>query len=125
MIYGIGTDIIEVARIQKAIEHSEAFLTRVFSAGEIHYCTTFVNKYERLASRFAAKEAFLKAMGTGLRGGYNLNEIEVINDEIGKPSINLLGSSLEEYNKVGAPKLDISISHTHDHSVAFVVAVRR
>ena len=92
MIIGIGTDIIEVNRIAKSIENL-SFKQKVFSTQEINYCETKVNKAEHYAARFAAKEAFFKALGTGWRGGMAFNEVEIINDGLGKPTINLSGDT--------------------------------
>ena len=94
MIIGIGTDIAEVARISKSIENI-SFKEKVFSKVEIAYCEAKANKAESFAARFAAKEAFFKALGTGWRGGMAFNEVEVMNDELGKPSLNILGTTAE------------------------------
>ena len=79
MIFGIGTDLIEVERVAHKMEKKEGFKELVFSPGEIIYCETRANKYEHYAARFAAKEAFLKAIGTGWRNGTAFNEIEIYN----------------------------------------------
>jgi holo-[acyl-carrier protein] synthase len=120
MIIGIGTDIVEVPRILKSIEN-EAFKLKVFSGNEIAYCETKVNKAENYAVRFAAKEAFLKALGTGLRGDIVLNEIEVSNDDLGKPSINLIGKSGQIITDKKIKTTHLSLSHTKEMALAMVV----
>ena len=94
MIAGLGTDIIEVARISEKIGKESGFRELVFSAAEIAYCDPKANKYEHYAARFAAKEAFFKALGTGWLNGTAFNEVEIANDEKGKPFIRLLGETL-------------------------------
>ena len=92
MIIGIGTDIVAVVRIAKSIEKS-AFKEKVFSKTEITYCESKKNKAESYAARFAAKEAFFKALGTGWRGGMAFNEVEIKNDKLGKPILNITGKT--------------------------------
>ncbi|MFZ1370394.1 MAG: holo-ACP synthase, partial [Ferruginibacter sp.] len=91
MIFGIGTDLIEVERVAEKMEKKSGFKELVFSPAEIIYCETMTFKYEHYAARFAAKEAFLKAIGTGWRNGTAFNEIEIYNDEAGKPGIRFYG----------------------------------
>jgi holo-[acyl-carrier protein] synthase len=119
MVIGIGTDIVEVTRISKSIEN-DAFKIKVFSKNEIAYCENKINKAENYAVRFAAKEAFLKAIGTGLRGDIALNEIEVLNDNLGKPFINLIGRSAL-YNSGKFKTSHISLSHTKEMAIAMAV----
>lgn len=120
MIIGIGTDIAEVARIAKSIENN-SFKVKVFSETEIAYCETKANKAESFAARFAAKEAFLKALGTGLRGEIMINEIEVINDELGKPSIHLKGKTAETLAVKNIQTIHVSLSHTKEMAMAMIV----
>lgn len=120
MILGIGTDITEVARIAKSIENN-SFKIKVFSVTEIAYCESKVNKAENYAARFAAKEAFVKALGTGLRGKMAINEIEVVNDQLGKPSIHLLGKTAENLLDRNIQAIHISLSHVKDMAMATVV----
>ncbi|MBU0651222.1 holo-ACP synthase, partial [bacterium] len=88
MIYGIGADIVENKRIENILKESDQkFLDRVFTAQEIVYAKSKKNPVPFFAVRFAAKEAFLKALGTGLRGNISLKDIEVIKDDLGKPEI--------------------------------------
>src|SRR5664279_4664011 len=93
MIFGIGTDLIEVERVAEKMEKKAGFKELVFSPDEIIYCEARTNKYEHYAARFAAKEAFFKALGTGWRNGTAFNEIEIYNDEEGKPELRFLGKT--------------------------------
>lgn len=120
MIIGIGTDIIQTARIAKGLE-STGFMEKVFSRHEIRYCETKANKIESFAARFAAKEAFFKALGTGWRGGMAFNEVEVINDELGKPSIQLLGETFNIVKKREIRSIHVSLSHVKEMAVATVI----
>jgi holo-[acyl-carrier protein] synthase len=119
MILGIGTDIIEVERVKSAISKI-AFKEKIFSIREIEYCEA--NKgVESFAARFAAKEAFFKALGTGWRDGMGITEVEILNDELGKPSIHLSGKALEVFLEKGATHVHVSLSHIKEKAVAFVV----
>lgn len=120
MIIGIGTDIAEVPRIAKSIENN-SFKEKVFSAKEISYCETKANKAESFAARFAAKEAFFKALGTGWRGGMAFNEVEVENDDLGKPTINVLGQTAEMLKDKKIRIIHVSLSHIKDVAMATVV----
>lgn len=116
---GVGCDIIEIARLAKAIEN-EHFVERVYTEVEINYCRSRGKQAAAsFAARFAAKEAVLKALGTGLRGG-KLTEIEVVVDELGKPDIKLSGYHLELANKLGVNKICLSLSHSQGNALAFV-----
>ena len=119
MIIGIGTDIIEVARVERAIAQ-EAFKKKIFSDREIAYCE-LQKKAESFAARFAAKEAFFKALGTGWRDGMGITEVEILNDELGKPSIYLSGKAKEVFEEKGATHVHVSLSHTKDSATAFVI----
>jgi holo-[acyl-carrier protein] synthase len=120
MIAGIGTDIVEVARILKSIE-SERFMQKVFSRNEIFYCEPKANKAECFAARFAAKEAFSKALGTGFRGDISFTEIEIINDELGKPSIKTSGKTFELLTKRNIRIIHVSLSHVKEMAIAMVI----
>lgn len=120
MILGIGTDIAEVARIAKSIEQ-ERFKVKVFSKTEMAYCDSKVNVAEHYAARFAAKEAFLKALGTGLRGDIALNEIEVVNDSLGKPTIQFIGKTAETILAKKIYSTHVSLSHVKEMATATVV----
>jgi len=118
MIYGIGTDIIEVERVERAIQ-KDALKNKVFSAREIAYCDA-TKRSESYAARFAAKEAFFKALGTGWRDGLIINEVEVLNDELGKPYIELSGVTKEMVEAKGVKGIHLSLSHIKTHAIAFV-----
>lgn len=120
MIIGIGCDLAEVKRIKKALE-LKGFAARVFTEREQQYChARGVQAYASFAARFAAKEAFVKAIGTGLRGG-RLTEIEVINDELGKPQLVVSGYFKDYAAGLGVQKIHLSLSHTGELAMAQVV----
>jgi holo-[acyl-carrier protein] synthase len=123
VILGIGIDIIEVARIEQAFRrHPERFLHRVFTQGEIAYCVSSASHCSRrLAARFAAKEATLKAFGLGLRD-VKWTDIEVVRDPLGKPAIRLDGRLAELARERGITRLHLSLSHSKDYAIAQVVA---
>jgi len=125
-ILGIGTDIVECLRVAKMIErHGELFLTRVFTTHEIEYCTARKAATQHYAGRFAAKEAVLKALGTGWTRGIHWRDIEVRNEMGGRPRIALAGAARELCAKLGIVEMQISISHCRTHATAFAVAVGR
>lgn len=119
MILGIGTDIIEVGRVKKAIDKI-ALKQKVYSAREIEYCEKDKSG-QSYAARGAAKEAFFKALGTGWRGKMSINEVEVLNDELGKPHIQLSGEALRVFEERGGKTIHVSLTHIKEHAVAFVV----
>ena len=121
MIFGIGTDLIEVERVAHKMEKKEGFKELVFSPGEIIYCEARANKYEHYAARFAAKEAFLKAIGTGWRNGTAFSEIEIYNDEEGKPEIRFLGNTAETITGMKLGKVFVSLSHLKTIACAMVI----
>jgi holo-[acyl-carrier protein] synthase len=122
MIAGIGTDIVEIKRIQKSIEkHSQAFLDQVFTTNEIEYCQQKANPYESFAARFAAKEALLKAIGTGLRYEFKFTEIDVQKDDKGAPFIILSGAVKKYYQELTIQSIHLSLSHTKYYAQAFVI----
>ncbi len=120
MIAGIGTDIIEVDRLLKSIENKH-FLEKVFSENEILYCESKVNKAQHYAARFAAKEAFSKAFGTGFRGEIAFSEIEIVNDELGKPSIKTYGNTSKLILQRNIKTIHVTLSHVKEMAVAVVV----
>ena len=122
MILGIGIDIIEVSRVKKAIA-KKAFKQKVYSQREIEYCEKDV-RCERYAARYAAKEAFAKAMGTGWNFDFEINSIEVLNDERGKPNIHLSGAVLDLFKTMGGGEIQVSLSHLREMAIAFVVIER-
>ncbi len=121
MIFGIGTDIIQVDRVKKSIETIPGFTKKIFTQLESDYCQSKKNKYEHYAARFAAKEAFFKAIGTGWRGGLAFSEIEVHNDELGKPSIKLRGKSKQFAEEKKFLNIQLSITHIKELAQAFVI----
>lgn len=120
MILGIGTDIIEIQRIAKSIENNN-FKERVFSKTEIAYCEAKINKAESFAVRFAAKESFFKALGSGLRDGMALREVEVVNDELGKPVVSVFGKTAETVKEKKIRNIHVSLSHTKEMAIAMIV----
>ncbi len=121
MIYGIGTDIIEVDRIRKFIAKGDAFKERVFTPDEMKYSDSHRDPAPFYAARFSAKEAFVKALGTGFTGGIGFNQIEVYHVELGKPEIRLTGKAKEVAEEKGITKIFISISHVKDWANAVAV----
>lgn len=122
MIFGIGTDIIEVARMKKHLENNEALLVKLYTAAEQQYCSKGkVTMYQCYAARFAAKEAFFKALGTGYRYGMAFHEIEVLNDELGKPYVNPHGKVKAFLEEKKIKHFHLSISHVKEMANAVVV----
>lgn len=125
MIVGVGVDIIEVHRIEDALSrHGERFLQRMFTPGEIEYCVTSREQSaRRLAARFAAKEAALKALGTGLRE-VRWTDCEVVKNPLGRPELQLHGRLAEVARDQGVTAFHLSLSHCKEYALAQVVAVR-
>lgn len=120
-ILGLGTDIVEVSRIEKAINKTSGFVTKVFTPKEIEYCESKPNKYERYAGRFCAKEAISKALGTGVRN-FSLCDIEISNDSLGKPEVILYGA-LE--NKRDDIEIHLTISHCKEYGTATAIILSK
>jgi len=122
MIVGIGIDIAEVDRIGQSIERfGSRFLERIFTEGEIRYCDSKANRVERYAARFAAKEAAMKALGTGWNYGVRWRDCEVVRMPGGRPTIRFHGKAEEFAAKLGARNTALSISHTTDQAIAQVI----
>lgn len=121
MIYGVGTDIVDVERIKRSVERNDRFKSMVYSEAEVKYCEKNKPNYQSYAGKYAAKEAFMKAVGTGWRGELAFNEIEILNDEMGKPFINIVGKSKQELTDIGSWHIHLSVSHTSKQAVAFCV----
>lgn len=122
-IIGIGTDIIECLRIAQMIDrHGELFISRVYTPHEISYCSTKKAATQHYAGRWAAKEAVLKALGTGWRKGISWRDIEVRNQPSGAPTIALCGGAREVFEKSGIATMHISISHCRSHATAYAIA---
>jgi holo-[acyl-carrier protein] synthase len=121
VIYGVGLDVSDNGRIGEAVERwADKFLRRVFSADEIKYCMNKANPSESLSARFAAKEAFIKAAGSG----FSLTDIEVVLDGLGKPSLKLHGQAKEAMIRLGVRAAHVSLTHQRGISAAVVVLER-
>ena len=118
-----GTDIIEISRIKESIEkYGQTFLERIYSPREIEYCEKKGQvRYQHYAARFASKEAVAKMFGTGFNGSFEWKEIEVLNDEFGKPQINLYNGAKKIFEEEKLEKIEISISHCKEYAVAMVI----
>jgi holo-[acyl-carrier protein] synthase len=122
MIVGTGIDIAEVPRIAASIERfGGRFLSRVYTAGEIRYCESKANRAERYAARFAAKEAAMKALGTGWNRGVRWRDIEVTRQPGGRPTILFHGKAAEFAARLGAVHVSLSLSHTAEQAIAQVI----
>ena len=121
MIYGVGTDIIEVDRIRKFISKGDEFKKRVWTADEISYCDSHKDPAPSFAARFSAKEAFVKALGTGFVEGIWFHEIEVYHDDQNKPHLRLFGKTKEYAEKTGITKMHLSISHVKEWANAIAI----
>jgi holo-[acyl-carrier protein] synthase len=119
-IYGIGTDIVEVGRIALKL-NQKGFIERVFTPNEISYCLKQANKEQHFAARFAAKEAYMKAMGSGWTAQTDFRDIEVKGNKNGAPYINLHGKAFEFFNSSNLKKILVSLSHTKQTAIAFVI----
>jgi holo-[acyl-carrier protein] synthase len=122
MILGTGIDLAEVPRVRASIErYGDRFLRRVFTAKEIAYVERKANKYERYAARFAAKEAGMKAIGTGWRNGIRWQDFEVANLPSGRPTLSFHGVAAEYARQLGVTSVQLSLTHTADLGMAFVI----
>lgn len=122
MIVGTGVDLCEVGRIETAIgRHGRRFVERVYTAREIAYAERKANKYERFAARFAAKEAGMKALGTGWRGGLGWRDLEVTNLPSGRPTLTFHGKAAEIAERLGVRNVSLSITHTAEQAMAMVI----
>jgi holo-[acyl-carrier protein] synthase len=122
MIVGTGIDIVEVPRIAASIERfGSRFLRRVFTEGEIQYCESKANRVERYAARFAAKEAAMKALGTGWNHGVAWRDVEVCREPGGRPTLTFHRKAAEFAAKLGARHGALSLTHTAEHAIAQVI----
>ena len=122
IIYGIGTDIVSIDRIKNPLKNKD-FLKRIYNKKEITKCTNINSSKNCFAKRFAAKEAFSKALGTGISKGINFNEIVILNKKSGKPYISIVGNTKKIFNKKfkgKKPKVSLSLSDESKYAVAFV-----
>ena len=123
MVIGVGTDLIEIARIERSFERfGEAFLRRIYTPGEIAYCMAKKSFAESLAARFAAKEAGAKALGTGISRGVSWREFEVRRRPGERPELHLSGRAREIADRLGIARLSLSLSHARTLSIAVVIA---
>lgn len=119
MIQGVGTDIIEVKRIEESVKRfGQRFLDRVFTLQEQEYCLYHRDASRHFAGRFAAKEAIVKALGTGFRNGISWQDIEIVNDVQGKPVVHLSSKLSQNFEGV---QIHLSISHGRDYATAFAI----
>ena len=122
MIVGLGIDIAEIDRVEAAIQrHGQAFLKRIFTPAEIAYCERHRNRFERFAGRFAAKEAAMKALGTGWRRGIRWVDIEVVRQPSGKPTLELRGKAREFADRLEVKRILLTITHGGNTALAQVI----
>jgi holo-[acyl-carrier protein] synthase len=122
VIVGMGIDLAEVPRIREAIErHGRRFIERIYTPGEIAYVESKANRFERYAARFAAKEAGMKAIGTGWRRGVRWQDFEVANLPSGKPTLVLHGVAARFAERLAVSNIALSITHTAQQGVAIVI----
>ena len=122
MIVGLGLDIAEVDRIAAAImRHGAPFIERLFTPRETAYCEKHKNRFERYAGRFAAKEATMKALGTGWSRGVRWRDIEVAREASGKPTLHLFGVARELADRMGVKNISLSITHSGNFALAEVI----
>ncbi len=126
MIVGTGVDVAEVERVRQAVErYGRRFLDRVYTAAEIAYVERKANRFERYAARFAAKEAGMKAIGTGWRGGVRWQDFEVTNLASGQPTLRLRGQAAVIARRLGVESIALSLTHTRQQAVAMVILEKR
>jgi len=121
MVDGVGIDMVDVGRMAEKLNKEAGFRELVFSSQEIGYCEAKKNKFEHYAARFAAKEAFFKALGTGWADGTAFNEVEIIHKEGGSPALNLLGATREGLAHLRIIKILVSLSHISTMASAIVI----
>ncbi len=121
MVVGLGVDIVEVERIRKALEDQPAMIRRVFTRPEAEYCTGRKNQYQHFAGRFAAKEAALKALGTGWAEGIRWRDVEVSSEPSGKPLLHFHGRAREVFDSLDASTIFLTITHARAYAVAVVM----
>ena len=124
MIFGIGIDQIEVSRVKKSVQ-SDHFKNKIFTEAEINYSEKTAKSAEHYAARFAAKEAFLKALGTGWRGKLAFNQIEIVNNELGKPFFQLYGEAKKKIENLNINSMHLSLTHVKDFATAMVILEKK
>ncbi len=120
MIEGIGIDIVEISRIEKSLA-KKGFLEKVYSKEEIQYCQKMTRPQENFAGRFAAKEAFLKALGKVSYNQFEISQVKVVNDKNGKPNFNLEKEFFNKYPILNDADIHLSISHSKSYAIAMVM----
>lgn len=118
----IGVDMVEINRIKKSLEKNERFLERNFTGAERALFEKKCNPLQSIAANFAGKEAVSKVFGTGVRG-FNLNDISIVRDDLGKPIVVLYNGALEKANQMKIQRIELSLSHTSEHAIAFAMAI--
>jgi holo-[acyl-carrier protein] synthase len=122
MILGTGVDIAEVSRVRESIERfGDRFLRRIFTDGEIRYCERKASRFESYAARFAAKEAGMKALGTGWSHGIRWRDIEVVRPQGQRPTLQFHGEAAAIAAKLGAKNIALSLTHTSEQALAHVI----
>jgi holo-[acyl-carrier protein] synthase len=121
VVIGIGIDIVEVRRIRQALQGGDEMANRVFTKKELEYCRARKNQFQHFAGRFAAKEAALKALGTGWQEGIRWKDVEVVPDERGKPLISFRRRAKEFLDSSGATQAHVTITHAKEYAVAAVI----
>jgi holo-[acyl-carrier protein] synthase len=122
MVVGVGTDLIEIARIAQSVDRfGDRFLQRIYTAQEIAYCQRKKSSAESLAARFAAKEAAAKALGTGISRGVSWLELEVGREPSGKPTLQLSGRAAQRARQLGVATINLSLTHSKEIAMAFVI----
>ncbi len=122
MVVGLGLDIAEIDRIEAAIvRHGVPILERLFTPSEVAYCESYKNRFERYAGRFAAKEAAMKALGTGWRHGVRWRDIEIARQPSGKPTLHLDGVARGFADRLGVKNISLSITHSGNFALAQVI----
>ena len=123
-VLGIGTDITECLRIARMIErHGELFIDRVYTPDEVRYCQSRRQSTQHFTGRWAAKEAVLKALGTGWRRGISWRDVEIRNEPGGRPVVALRGGLRDLVQQLGVVELLVSISHCRSHAIAYAIAL--
>jgi holo-[acyl-carrier protein] synthase len=122
MVLGVGTDLMEIARLQQSIDRfGDRFLRRVFTEAEIAYCERKKNAAESFAARFAAKEACAKALGTGISHGVSWLEMEVTREPGGRPALAMSGRAAEWASRLGVRRTSLSLTHSRETALAVVI----
>ena len=123
MIFGTGLDIVEIDRIKNSLnKYSPKFEQKIFTPTEIDYCQSQGDPAKHFAARFAVKEAVSKCMGTGITGALGFKDMEIINEETGKPILVMIGKGKELFEKLELKSIHISISHDSTHAIAHAIA---